>query len=94
MSSSYVVCGDGQTPVDQHIANTHTIWQLSAGDEKSIPAVKINIYRTGQLESFSIPGIDFSLHNPSKNAGSSEYSLGSTREYLIIYRGPGFLVVI
>jgi hypothetical protein len=31
------------TPIGQHFSNTQTIWQLSAGDEKSIPELKINI---------------------------------------------------
>ncbi len=32
------------TPIGhQHISNMQTIWKLSAGDEKSIPALKINI---------------------------------------------------
>jgi hypothetical protein len=31
------------TPIDQHISNMQTIRQLLAGDEKSIPALKINI---------------------------------------------------
>ncbi len=33
------------TPIGQHICNTQAIWQLSAGDEKSIPALKIYIFR-------------------------------------------------
>ncbi len=93
--------GGTDTPIDQHISNTQTKWQLSAGDEKSISALKINIYEImgydqldSTLGSYSVLGIDISIHNPSKNAGCAEYSLGSTREYLIIYRGPGFLVVI
>ncbi len=32
------------TPIGQHISDTQTIGQLSAGDEKSIPALKINIF--------------------------------------------------
>ncbi len=31
------------TPIGQHISNMQTIWQLLAGDEKSIPVLKINI---------------------------------------------------
>jgi hypothetical protein len=31
------------TPIGQHISNMQTIWQLLAGDEKSIPALKIYI---------------------------------------------------
>ncbi len=30
-------------PIGQHISNMQPIWQLLAGDEKSIPALKINI---------------------------------------------------
>jgi hypothetical protein len=32
------------SPIGQHISNVQTIWQLSAGNEKSVPALKINIY--------------------------------------------------
>jgi hypothetical protein len=43
---------------------------MVAGDEKSIPDLKITFMRHGQLcsilDSYSIPGIDFYLHNPSK----------------------------
>ncbi len=35
--------GEKETPNDQQISNTQTIWQLGAGDEKSIPALKIYI---------------------------------------------------
>ncbi len=39
-----LLCVEGRTPpVGQHISKTQTICQLSEGDEKSIPAVKINI---------------------------------------------------
>ncbi len=31
------------SPISQHISKTQTMWQLSAGDEMSIPAFKINI---------------------------------------------------
>jgi hypothetical protein len=31
------------TSIGRHISNTQTIWQLSAGDEKSIPALEIEI---------------------------------------------------
>ncbi len=31
------------TPIGQHISNTQPIWQMLAGDEKSIPALKIYI---------------------------------------------------
>jgi hypothetical protein len=31
------------TPIGQHISNMQTIWQLLAGDEKSISAFKMNI---------------------------------------------------
>ncbi len=41
LSSYYVVCGGRITR--QNISSKKTIWQLSAGDEKSIPALKINI---------------------------------------------------
>ncbi len=51
-------------------SNTHTIWWLSAGDENSIPALKINIYETWPTRFHtcfhSIWGIDFYLHNPSQ----------------------------
>jgi hypothetical protein len=34
-----VICcvWEKETPSDQHISNTQTSWQMSAGDEKSIP---------------------------------------------------------
>jgi hypothetical protein len=37
-----IVCcvWEKETPFGQHISNTQTIWQLSAGDEKSIPDIK------------------------------------------------------
>jgi hypothetical protein len=31
------------TPIRQNLSNTQKIWQLSEGDEKPIPALKINI---------------------------------------------------
>jgi hypothetical protein len=37
------VCGGKDNPFEKHISNTQTIWLLIAGDEKSIPALKINI---------------------------------------------------
>ncbi len=73
-SLSYVVFVWGKdTPIDQHISNTQTICQLSAGDEKPIRALKINIL-WDMVD--SIPHLfptnfqGFSPHNPSKNTGS------------------------
>ncbi len=31
------------TTIGQYVSNMQTIWQFSAGDERSIPALKINI---------------------------------------------------
>ena len=63
------------TPIGQHISNMQTIWQLSAGDEKSVPALKINIFMwhgrpDSILDSYSIPGNRFLPRNTSKNTGS------------------------
>jgi hypothetical protein len=40
-----------ETHIDQHISKTQTIWQLSAGDEKTNPAKKVTFYRTRPLDS-------------------------------------------
>jgi hypothetical protein len=72
--------GEGD-PTDQHISNNQTTWQLSAGDEKTIPAKKSYIlwdiaYSIPYLHgSYSIPGIDFSPQYPSKNVGSGSCSI-------------------
>ncbi len=47
------VWGGKDNPFEKHISNTQTIWPLIAGDEKSFPALKINIL-------WDIP--DFILH--------------------------------
>ncbi len=41
-----VICcvWEKETPNDQYISNTQTIWQLLAGDGKSISALKIYIW--------------------------------------------------
>ncbi len=46
-----VTCLVGKdSPISQHISNTQTIWQLSAGDKKSIPALEIYfIWNAGRL---------------------------------------------
>jgi hypothetical protein len=41
--SSYVVCGGRTSPIGPHIFNMQTIWHWSAGDDKSIPALKMYI---------------------------------------------------
>jgi hypothetical protein len=56
-----------------HISNTQTKRQLSAGDEKSIPDLKIIIIGHGQLDVYLVPlksRNQFSPHNPSKNTRS------------------------
>jgi hypothetical protein len=76
--------GDG-IPIGQ------TIWQLSTGDEKSIPDLKINIlWDHGHMAnsityfgSFSIPGIDFSPNKPSKNTGSKLWITGYPGPHLV-----------
>jgi hypothetical protein len=42
----YVGGGGGQPYWSTNVSNTQTKWQLSACDENSIPAFKINIYGT------------------------------------------------
>jgi hypothetical protein len=46
-----VICWVGKdAPIGQHISITQTIWQLSAGDKKSIPALEFYIiWNTGRL---------------------------------------------
>jgi hypothetical protein len=43
LSLSYVVCGRRLSLLVNRVSDTQTIWQLSAGDEKLIPALKMNI---------------------------------------------------
>jgi hypothetical protein len=38
--------GEKETPNDQQISNTQTIWQLGAGDEKSITVTALKIKST------------------------------------------------
>ncbi len=38
-----MLCMEEGDPYGQHISKSQTIWQLSGGGEKSIPALKTNI---------------------------------------------------
>jgi hypothetical protein len=40
----FICVVEKETPIAQHISSTQTIWQMLAGDEKSIPALIINIF--------------------------------------------------
>jgi hypothetical protein len=67
-----VICcvWEKETPSDQHNSNTQTSWQLSAGDEKSIPVLTFNGWLNSILGFLLNSGNRFALHNPFKNIGS------------------------
>ncbi len=68
------------TSIGQHIFNTQTIWQLSAGDYKSIPALKIYILwnTTNSIPYLGPTQFQESIYpqTPSKNAAQMEKARG------------------
>jgi hypothetical protein len=74
------VCGGRSLPIGQRISDRQTIWQLSTGDEKLIPALKINsFWDMADWISYLVPTQSQELitppppspHNPSRNIGSA-----------------------